>query len=90
MRRRAWLEREAAILAAMLDGGKRRESQPGLFDASELRDFQARTADADRLRALAERELERLRASATIRLGNFEAEFVLDWPGQTARAFDRA
>ena len=72
-------EREAAILAAIRDGDRSRESQPGLFDGSELREFLANAAEAGRLRALAERELQRLSASSTIRLGRFEPEFVLEW-----------
>jgi hypothetical protein len=72
-------EREAAILVTVLDGHLHRESQPGLFDASELRRFLASTADAERLQALEDREVQRLHASATIRLGSFEPEFVLEW-----------
>ena len=76
----ALADREAAILSTVLDGVKRRESQPGLFDASELRGFLAGAAEAERLHALSDCELQRLQAFASIRLGGFEPAFILDWP----------
>ena len=76
----ALAERETAILSTILDGVTRRESQPGLFDASELRGFLAGATEAERLQALSACELQRLQAFASIRLGGFEPEFILDWP----------
>jgi len=76
----ALAEREAAILSTVLDGVTRRESQPGLFDGSELRGILAGAAEAERLHALSACEFQRLQAFATIRLGGFEPEFILDWP----------
>ena len=77
-------EREAAILTFVLDGAKSREGQPGLFDASEVRAYLADEAEAERLRTLANREIEHLQGFANIRLGGFEPEFVLDWPRRPA------
>jgi hypothetical protein len=82
----ALAQRETAILSTVLDGVTRRESQPGLFDASELRGFLAGAAEAERLRSLSDCELQRLQAFAGIRLGGFEPEFVLDWAHGAASA----
>jgi superfamily II DNA or RNA helicase len=82
----ALAERETAILSTVLDGVTRREGQPGLFDASELRVFLAGAAEGERLRSLSDCELQRLQAFAGVRLGGFEPEFVLDWPHGAASA----
>jgi len=77
------------MLGVILDDCKRREVQPGLFDARELRNLVAVEAEGERLRSLSDRELQRLRTSAGVELGGFEPELVLEWPRVPHRRIGR-
>jgi hypothetical protein len=69
--------RDRAMTAHARKDLLRGDGQAGLFDAREARDLAARQADRERMESTLARDLDALRDSSELHLGEMDIEFVL-------------